>query len=111
MRIQPEPLAGIEFPKLDPFKADIDAWLTEDKKAKRKQRHTAKRVYQRLMEKHPEVLAALTGRWPGMSPGGKRRFSAREPAICPWSIFREKRRGISETLNIMNTASFIAANT
>jgi transposase len=42
------------FPKLDPFKADIDAWLTEDKKAKRKQRHTAKRVYNRLLEKHKE---------------------------------------------------------
>ena len=53
---QPGPLAGSEFPKLDPFKADIDAWLTEDKKAKRKQRHTAKRVYQRLREKHPEVF-------------------------------------------------------
>ena len=46
--IRPGPLAGVEFPKLDPFKADIDAWLIEDKKAKRKQRHTAKRVYQRL---------------------------------------------------------------
>jgi transposase len=42
---------GVQFPKLDPFKADIDAWLTEDKKAKRKQRHTAKRVYQRLKER------------------------------------------------------------
>ena len=29
-------LEEVEFPKLDPFKADIDAWLTEDKKAKRK---------------------------------------------------------------------------
>ena len=52
--IQPRSLAGVEFPKLDPFKADIDAWLTEDKKAKRKQRHTAKRVYQRLVEKYQE---------------------------------------------------------
>ena len=25
-------MAEVEFPKLDPFKADIDAWLTEDKK-------------------------------------------------------------------------------
>jgi len=32
-------MAEVEFPKLDPFKADIDTWLTEDKKAKRKQRH------------------------------------------------------------------------
>jgi transposase len=48
------PAAGIEFPKLEPFKADIDEWLTEDKQAKRKQRHTAKRVYERLLEKHQE---------------------------------------------------------
>ena len=41
---QPSSLAEVEFPKLDLFKGDIDAWLTEDKKAKRKQRHTAKRV-------------------------------------------------------------------
>jgi transposase len=47
-------LAGVEFPKLDPFKADIDSWLTEDKKARRKQRHTARRVYQRLLEKYKE---------------------------------------------------------
>jgi len=40
------------FPKLDPFKSDIDNWLEEDKKARVKQRHTAKRVYDRLCEKH-----------------------------------------------------------
>ena len=35
-------------PKLNPFKPLIDLWLIEDKKAPRKQRHTAKRVYERL---------------------------------------------------------------
>ena len=30
------------FPKLDPFKAYIDQWLEEDKKARKKKRHTAK---------------------------------------------------------------------
>lgn len=35
-------------PKLDSFKPLIDEWLTSDKKAPRKQRHTAKRVYHRL---------------------------------------------------------------
>lgn len=34
--------------KLDPYKAMIDQWLTDDKKAPRKQRHTAKRVFRRL---------------------------------------------------------------
>ena len=37
--------------KLDPFKSTIDSWLEEDKKFKKKQRHTAKRVYVRLCEK------------------------------------------------------------
>lgn len=49
---QVQTLAGI-FPKLDPFKAEIDSWLLDDKKAKRKQRHTAQRVYDRLLEEHP----------------------------------------------------------
>ena len=36
--------------KLDPFKSLIDSWLTADKKAPRKQRHSAKRVYERLKD-------------------------------------------------------------
>lgn len=36
--------------KLDPFKPIIDKWLEQDKKAKGKQRHTAQRVYDRLVE-------------------------------------------------------------
>lgn len=35
-------------PKLDPYKPLIDKWLTDDKKAPRKQRHTAKRIFKRL---------------------------------------------------------------
>ena len=35
-------------PKLDPFKPIIDEWLTDDKRSKRTQRHTATRVYNRL---------------------------------------------------------------
>jgi len=36
--------------KLNPYKHHIDKWLENDKKAKRKQRHTAQRVYNRLKE-------------------------------------------------------------
>lgn len=39
---------GGKTPKLEPFKATIDEWLTEDKRNKIKQRHTAKRIYDRL---------------------------------------------------------------
>ncbi len=40
------------YPKLDQYKTEINAWLIEDKKAKRKQRHTAKRVFDRLVDKY-----------------------------------------------------------
>jgi hypothetical protein len=43
-------------PKLDPFKSIIDEWLKEDKKAPRKQRHTALRVYNRLREQYKEAF-------------------------------------------------------
>ena len=36
--------------RLDPYKARIDAWLEADKSAPRKQRHTARRVHERLKE-------------------------------------------------------------
>ena len=35
-------------PKLDAYKPLIDQWLLDDRKAPRKQRHTAKRVFKRL---------------------------------------------------------------
>ena len=39
--------------KLDSFKPLIDQWLSFDKNAPRKQRHTAKRVYTRLLKEAP----------------------------------------------------------
>jgi transposase len=50
----PKYLPEADFPKLEPFKKDIDEWLTEDKKARRKQRHTARRIYDRLVDKYKE---------------------------------------------------------
>ncbi len=41
---------------LDPFKPIIDEWLESDLKAPRKQRHTAKRIYERLQEEYPDQL-------------------------------------------------------
>lgn len=44
-----------EFPsKLDPFKDQIDQWVAEDQKNWQKQRHTAKRIHERLTEKYSE---------------------------------------------------------
>jgi transposase len=39
-------------PVMDPFKAIIERWLEEDKRQPRKQRHTAHRVYERLVKEH-----------------------------------------------------------
>jgi transposase len=37
------------FPVLDPYLKIIDSWLEEDKKQAKKQRHTARRIYNRLV--------------------------------------------------------------
>jgi transposase len=39
-------------PKLGALRAVIDGWLVADRGAPRKQRHTARRVWQRLVEEH-----------------------------------------------------------
>ena len=44
--------------KLEPFKAVIDEWLEGDKSFKKKQRHTAKRVYDRLLAEEPDFSSS-----------------------------------------------------
>ncbi len=44
--------APIKWPKLDGFTEIIDAWLDGDKTVHRKQRHTAKRIFDRLRDEH-----------------------------------------------------------
>lgn len=39
-------------PKLGPYRPIIDEWLRDDQEAPRKQRHTARRIWQRLTEEH-----------------------------------------------------------
>ncbi len=39
-------------PVLDPFAAIIDRWLDDDLSSPKKQRHTARRIYHRLVEEH-----------------------------------------------------------
>ena len=43
---------AIKRPKLDGLTEIIDAWLEADKAVHRKQRHTAKRVFERLRDEH-----------------------------------------------------------
>jgi transposase len=47
-------------PAIDPFAAVIDGWLLEDQDARRKQRHTARRVRQRLVAEHGAAVSEVT---------------------------------------------------
>lgn len=49
-------------PSLDRWKPTIDAWLEADRHAPRKQRHTARRVSQRLVEEHGARVGESTVR-------------------------------------------------
>lgn len=49
-------------PKIDPWKPLIEKWLEEDKPQPRKQRHTARRIWQRLVEEHGAELSEGTVR-------------------------------------------------
>ena len=54
--------AGRPAPKLGPYRALIDGWLLADREAPRKQRHTAKRIWQRLVDEHGAEVAETTVR-------------------------------------------------
>ena len=49
-------------PVLDAWKATIDGWLVADETAPRKQRHTARRVWQRLVDEHGVTVGESTVR-------------------------------------------------
>jgi len=57
-RKRPERVA----PALDGWKPLIDGWLEADRSAPRKQRHTARRVWQRLVEEHGAQVGESTVR-------------------------------------------------
>src|SRR3954464_15846405 len=47
-------------PRLGAYRAVIDTWLMADREAPRKQRHTAKRIHQRLVDEHGAEGAEAT---------------------------------------------------
>jgi transposase len=49
-------------PKMDAWKPVVDAWLAADRDAPRKQRHTARRVWQRLVAEHDAQIGESTVR-------------------------------------------------
>lgn len=48
---------GRPAPALGPFRALVDVWLMADRELPRKQRHTARRVWQRLVAEHGAVVS------------------------------------------------------
>ena len=54
--------AGRPAPKLGSYRALVDEWLLADREAPRKQRHTAKRIWQRLLAEHGADVAETTVR-------------------------------------------------
>jgi transposase len=53
---------GRPAPKLGAYRAIVDAWLEADREAPRKQRHTAKRIWRRLVDEHGAAVAETTVR-------------------------------------------------
>lgn len=47
---------------LDPWKPTIDGWLEADRDVPKKQRHTARRIWQRLVEEHGADVGESTVR-------------------------------------------------
>ena len=47
-------------PAIDGWATVIDAWLIADEDAPRKQRHTARRIWQRLVGEHQATLSEVT---------------------------------------------------
>ena len=47
-------------PAIGPYEAIIDGWLLADREVPRKQRHTARRIWQRLVAEHGASVAEVT---------------------------------------------------
>jgi transposase len=54
--------AGRPAPALGPYRALIDGWLIADRKVSRKQRHTARRIWRRLVDEYGAQVAERTVR-------------------------------------------------
>jgi transposase len=53
---------GRPAPALGPYRGLIDGWLEADRRAPRKQRHTARRIWRRLVDEHGAQVAERTVR-------------------------------------------------
>jgi hypothetical protein len=76
-------------PKLGPYRELIDEWLVADRQAPRKQRHTARRIWQRLVEEHGAQVAEVTVRQ--YVQAARRRLGPPAEAFCRSCICRRPR--------------------
>lgn len=70
---------GRPVPKLGPYRALIDRWLLHDRDAPPKQRHTAKRIWERLVAEHGAGVAERTVR---EYVAARRRVLFAAPGAC-----------------------------
>ncbi len=70
-------------PVMDPYLGVLESWLTADEEAPRKQRHTAKRAYDRLVDEYGFTGAEVTVRQAVARLRG-RRVEAYVPLEAPW---------------------------
>ena len=55
-----KPFVAVSKPSFDPWIEVIDGWLSADREIPRKQRHMARRVWQRLIAEHRAVVSEST---------------------------------------------------
>lgn len=97
-------------PVLDPVVAIIDAWLAADQAAPRKQRHTAKRIYDRLVAEygfigHETVVRSYVHDWRRAHAGESRAFLplAHAPGVegqCDWGEAVVRVAGVEQIANL-----------
>ena len=69
------------MPALGPWKSTIDGWLAADQEVPKKQRHTARRIWQRLIDEHDAEVSETTVRRYVAMAKGRRPIVAREVMV------------------------------
>jgi transposase len=97
-------------PVLDPMVAIIDAWLTADQAAPPKQRHTAKRVFDRLVAEHgytggERIIRQYVRAWKQAHTTGTRAFvplahAPGQEAQCDWGEAVVRVAGMEQIANL-----------
>ena len=79
-------------PAIGPYARVIDGWLVADKEVPRKQRHTARRVWQRLVDEHGVTVAEVTVS-PLCGPAARRAGPTGRGDGAPGASARRRGRG------------------